>query len=249
MSSSSARLERIAPDQWYRTQRLADGITLIDEPWIKPFFRCNLWHVRGRERDLLVDFGLGAVPLRRHVALLAERDVVGVASHTHFDHIGAASEFDCCHVHTAEADILAAPDTTRTLADDFLNDAMFEALPPAPYAHSGYRIPVPASIALLEDGDVIDLGDRRFEVIHTPGHSPGGIALWEASTRTLISGDIIYDGELIEDAYHSDLDDYAASLQRLRALPVRTVHGGHFPSFSGQRLATLIDDWHRAHDR
>lgn len=242
-------LPRGETTSWYRTTPMADRITLIDEPAIKPFYRCNIWHVRGRDRDLVVDFGLGAVPLRQRVARLAERDIVAVASHAHFDHIGAAHEFDCCHVHAAEADILEAPDNRRTLANDFLNDAMFDALPPAPYAHSGYRIPAPATIARLEDGDTLDLGDRRFEVIHTPGHSPGGIALWEAATATLISGDIIYDGELIEDVYHSDVDDYAASLRRLRKLPVRTVHGGHFPSFSGRRLATLIDDWLRAHGR
>jgi len=246
---SHASLPRGDAVGWYRTQRKADGITLIDEPAIKPFYRCNIWHVSGRDRDLVVDFGLGAVPLRQRVALLAERDIVAVASHSHFDHIGAAHEFDCCHVHRAEADILAAPDNRRTLAERFLDDAMFEALPPEPYAHVGYRIPAPAAIELLEDGDTLNLGDRRFTVIHTPGHSPGGIALWEAATATLISGDIIYDGELIEDLYHSDLDDYAASLRRLGELPVRCVHGGHFPSFSGDRLTTLIDDWLRTHQR
>ncbi|MEE3214979.1 MAG: MBL fold metallo-hydrolase, partial [Pseudomonadota bacterium] len=211
------------------------------------FYRCNIWHLRGRERDLVVDFGLGAVPLRERVALLAEREIVAVASHTHFDHIGAAHEFDCCHVHRAEADILASPDNRRTLADAFLDDAMFDELPPAPYAHSGYRIAAPPRIEVLEDGDILDLGNRQLEVVHTPGHSPGGIALWEASTGTLISGDILYDGELIEDAYHSDLDDYARSLERLRRLPIRTVHGGHFPSFSGERCHALIDDWLRRH--
>ena len=81
-----------------------------------------------------------------------------------------------------------------------------------------------------------------------PGHSPGGISLWEERTGTLFSGDIVYDGPLIEDAYHSDLDDYAKSLARLRELPVRTVHGGHFPSFSGERLRELIGAWFKAHD-
>ena len=246
MTASS--LTRITPENWYRTTALSDGVTLIDEPWIKPFFRCNLWHVRGSQRDLLVDFGLGAVPLRRHVAQLAERDIVGVASHTHFDHIGAASEFDCCHVHAAEAHILADPDNARTLADMFVNDEMFDALPPEPYAHSGYRIAAPAKIALLEDGDKIDLGNRQFEVIHTPGHSPGGIALWEATSATLISGDLIYDGPLIEDTWHSNMSDYASSMRRLNALPVHVVHGGHFPSFSGKRLHLMIDDWLRRHE-
>ena len=41
-----------------------DGVTLIHEPWIKPFFRCNIWHVRGRDRDLLFDTGLGHFSLR-----------------------------------------------------------------------------------------------------------------------------------------------------------------------------------------
>jgi glyoxylase-like metal-dependent hydrolase (beta-lactamase superfamily II) len=44
-------------------------------------------------------------------------------------------------------------------------------------------------------------------VIHTPGHSPGGIALWEAATGILFSGDIVYDGELIEGT--SDLEQLA----------------------------------------
>ena len=56
----------------------------------------------------------------------------------------------------------------------------------------------------MTDGDVIDLGDRAFEVVHTPGHSPGGIGLFEAKTGIFLSGDIIYDGPLIDDAYHSD---------------------------------------------
>ncbi|SFH29568.1 MBL fold metallo-hydrolase [Modicisalibacter xianhensis] len=241
-------LLRIAADQWYRTTPLADGVTRIDEPWIRPFYRCNMWYVRGRERDLLVDFGLGAVPLRRHVSLVAERDLIAVASHTHFDHIGAACEFDICHVHAEEEDILASPDRERTLAEGFLDDAMFEALPPAPFEYHTYRIEPPRRIVTLEDGETIDLGDRQFMVVHTPGHSPGGIALWEAATGTLISGDVIYDGPLIEDTWHSNLTDYAASLRRLRQLPVRVVHGGHFPSFSGERLQTMIDAWLRTHD-
>jgi len=96
---------------------------------------------------------------------------------------------------------------------------------------------------LLEDGDIIDLGDRHFEVIHTPGHSPGGIALYERASEMLFSGDIIYDGPLIEDCYHSNLEDYIRSMQRLLSLPVRLVHGGHFPSFDGKRYQKLIRAW------
>ncbi|WP_423822829.1 MBL fold metallo-hydrolase [Salinisphaera sp. SPP-AMP-43] len=240
---------RIDADRWYRVTELEEAITCIDEPYIRPFYRCNIWHVRGSQHDLLVDSGLGAVSLRKHVPRIAERDLYAVASHSHFDHIGAAHEFDTCHIHAAEADILTAPDRERTLADAFLGDEMFEALPPAPFEYHSHRLYPPRAVQTLDDGDVFDLGNRQLEVIHTPGHSPGGIALWEAATATLISGDLIYDGPLIEDLYHSDLDDYARSMRRLRALPARVVHGGHFPSFSGAHLHALIDDWLRRHQR
>ena len=119
---------------------------------------------------------------------------------------------------------------------------MFDGLPENWDAKS-YRVrPVPAT-RLLGDGEVIDLGDRAFEVIHTPGHSPGGIALCEKKTGALLSGDIVYDGPLIDDAYHSDLGDYEKSLRRLARMSIQIVHGGHFSSFAGSRLGTIIDEY------
>jgi len=52
--------------------------------------------------------------------------------------------------------------------------------------------------------------------LSSPGHSPGGIALHERKSGTLLSGDIVYDGPLILDAYHSDLRDYDASMLLLK---------------------------------
>jgi len=237
-----SRFDIITAENWFEAIRFADGVTLLHEPWIKPFFRCNMWHVRGRDNDLLFDTGLGVFPLSAAVARLADRAPVCVASHTHFDHIGGHHEFACRCVHAAEAEILADPLNERTLADRYANEEMFDALP-AGWQTEAYRVrPAPAQL-LLADGDVIDLGDRAFEVIHTPGHSPGGIALWEAATGTLLSGDIIYDGPLITDTYHADLADYEASVRRLAALPVSVIHGGHFASFGRTRLLQLADEY------
>jgi glyoxylase-like metal-dependent hydrolase (beta-lactamase superfamily II) len=235
-------LPTIAHADWYETIRMADGVTLIHEPWIKPFFRCNIWHVRGRDRDLLFDTGLGHVSLRRHVALVSERTPACVASHTHFDHIGCHHEFADRCVHKAEAEILADPRNEWTVADRYATDAMFDGFPEG-WDASRYRIlPAPAG-RILEAGDVVDLGDRAFEVIHTPGHSPGGIALYERASGILLSGDIVYDGPLVDDAYHSLVDDYVATLERMRDLPVSVVHGGHFPSFGRIRYRQLIDEY------
>ncbi len=227
---------------WYETIRLADDVTLIHEPWIKPFFRCNIWHVRGRDQDLLFDTGLGHFSLRRHVPLVTERPLACVASHTHFDHIGCHHEFPQRCVHQAEAPILADPRNDWTLADRYATDDMFDRQP-AGWDAARYRVrPAPAQ-RLLAHGDVIDLGDRHFEVIHTPGHSPGGIGLFEKASGIFLSGDIVYDGPLIDDAYHSNAGDYVATLERLRDLPVSVIHGGHFPSFGPTRYRQLIDEY------
>ncbi|QPC93290.1 MBL fold metallo-hydrolase [Mesorhizobium sp. INR15] len=230
-----------APD-WYETTGMSDGVTLIHEPWIKPFFRCNMWHVRGRDRDLLFDTGLGHFSLRRHVPLVTERKLTCVASHTHFDHIGCHHEFPDRCVHSAEATILADPRNDWTLADRYATDEMFDGMPQG-WNSARYKIPPAPTDHLLEAGDVVDLGDRVFEVIHTPGHSPGGIALYEKRTGILLSGDIIYDGHLIDDAYHSVVDAYVETLLRMRDLDVSVVHGGHFPSFGKVRYRQLIDEY------
>ncbi len=64
-------------DSWYETAAVGDGVTHIWEPHVKPFYRCNVWHLRGRDRDLLIDSGMGVVSLREKVALVAERAVHG----------------------------------------------------------------------------------------------------------------------------------------------------------------------------
>ncbi len=240
---------RVTARDWWRLRPMGDGVTHIDEPHIREFYRCNVWHVRGRDGDMLVDSGMGVVSLRAEVALVAERPLQAVASHTHFDHIGCHAEFPCRLCHGAEAHLLRAPTRENTFADRYVTDDIFTALPPEPYASETYTVaPAPAT-RLLWDGDIVDLGDRHFQVIHTPGHSPGGIALWEAATGILFSGDIVYDGELIEGTSDLERWQYRASMERLLALPVRVVHGGHFPSYSGDRHRALIRDWLAAKDR
>jgi glyoxylase-like metal-dependent hydrolase (beta-lactamase superfamily II) len=234
---------RLRPEDWWRVRSVGDGVSFIDEPAIREFYRCNVWHVRGRERDMLVDSGMGVVSLRDWVPLVTERPLTAVASHTHFDHIGCHHEFPDRCVHAAEAHLLAAPTRENTFADKYVTDDIFEALPPEPYLSATYAVRAAPATRLLEDGDVVDLGDRRFAVIHTPGHSPGGIALWEAATGMLFSGDIHYDGPLIEGTSAAEQAQYVASMERLLALPVRVVHGGHFPSFDGARHRALIRAW------
>lgn len=236
----------ISEKDWYETIPFADGITLIHEPWMPFFFRCNMWHIRGRDRDLLVDTGLGAFPLRRNVPILNERPILCVSSHTHFDHIGMTAEFEERLVHPLEADILADPRNDATLFEYYAHDGRDAELfitPPEGWDAQSYSIkPAPAT-GLLEHGQRIDLGDRSFEVLHTPGHSPGHISLWEEATGTLIAQDVIYDGALVTDCDGADMADYRRSMKMLSEYQPRIIHGGHFPSFGAVRFHQLIAEF------
>lgn len=241
-------------DTWFERRRMDHDVTWIYEPHVHHFMRCNVWHVRGRGRDLLIDTALGVVSLREAVHDLLQKPVIAAASHTHLDYVGGHHEFEERLVHGAEAATMAEvgchmPTNVAAYGEDFMREVVeagyilpkngdfLTALPYAGFDPDGQLMEPATPTWLVEDGDVVDLGDRVFEVLHIPGHSPGSIGLWEATTGTLFSGDAIYDGPLLEDV----IDDYIATMERLRALPVSVVHGGHKPSFGRERMIEICD--------
>jgi glyoxylase-like metal-dependent hydrolase (beta-lactamase superfamily II) len=223
------------------TRRISDRISLIQETGVARFLRCNIWHVRGRDFDLVIDTGMGLDPLKDWIAREADRPIKAVATHCHFDHSGGLHEFDCRLGHRAEAAILADPQPARVV----YSGAWAEIEVVDPRQHPGFRresfriTPAPLT-GYLDEGDVIDLGDAAYQVLHLPGHSPGSIGLWDVKTRTLFSGDALYDGELLDNLYHSDPGLYRQTLTRLAGLGAEVFHAGHFPSFGGERMRELV---------
>jgi len=240
-------------DQWFVQERVDDKIVRLFEPHVHPFLRCNIWHVRGRDRDLLVDTGMGIGTLRTAASDLFENSLIAVITHTHVDHSGGAHEFDSCQVHELEAENLRdardhVPLATCHWPDDILammakdepvTKYVISARPSASFDPEAYQLQCAAPRSLIAEGDRIDLGDRSFEVLHLPGHSPGSIGLWEKATGTLFSGDAIYDGQLLDTLPGSDRALYAKTMQRLLELPVEVVHGGHEMSFGRERLREI----------
>ncbi len=85
-----------------------------------------------------------------------------------------------------------------------------------------------------------------LEVLHLPGHSPGGIGLFDPATGTLFAGDAIYDGPLIFEGPGTSVPDYVRTFDKLVHLDVRRVHGGHDPSFGPARMHEIIERHLRA---
>ena len=242
-------------DVWWVRERMDDSITLVTEPHVHPFLRCNVWHVKGRDADMVVDTGMGIRPLRPFVERELDGPLLAVATHSHPDHVGGLHEFDHRVIHgdeaheVAEAQLAALETSAYGASTAGVYEAggyefpplMIDAVPSGDPVEPYYEIPAAPATRVVGEGEVVDLGDRAFEVLHLPGHSPGSLGLWEEATGTLFSGDALYDGPLLDELQGSDIAVYVDTIRRLRELPVTVVHAGHENSFGRERLVELCD--------
>lgn len=226
---------------WFTTTPVAQGITLTTEPWVNDYFRANCYTVQGRETDLQFDFCMGLVPLRPALPL-SGKPVFAIASHGHIDHIGGFHEFETRLGHAAEAAGFASMAESATLKHSYVSERYGPALlrPPHPdFTLATWELTPAPLTRTLADGDSIDLGNRRFTVLHLPGHSPGGIALLDEADGVLLAGDVIYDDSLLDELPGSNIPDYLASMQRLLDLDCRLILAGHGAAFDRPRMQDL----------
>lgn len=221
---------------WFEMRPISPGVTLITEPFVHPVFQANLYRIEGRDLDIQLDFGNGVASLSAAMPT-GTKPVLAVASHGHVDHVGSFHEFARRAGHRAEAGTFA------TMADEGTFASWFSGMPDAltrpphrDWSMESFRLEPAPLTEFLEDGDVIDLGDRKFRVLHLPGHSPGCIALLDEFNGEFFSADAIYDDELYDQLPHSSVEDYLATMRRLLDLDVAIVHGGHGPSFGKARM-------------
>ena len=170
------------------------------------------------DRTMLVDAGTGAdpsVPDRIRAELGGRGLDMVVATHCHFDHIGGmpdiVREFRC-PVYAGEADAqhMRVSDDRYTLASMF-----------------GGSLPE-MEVSDLADGQVIDLGEAAFRVIHTPGHTRGSICLHEPVSGALISGDTLFEmGVGRTDFPGGSMADMRSSLRVLSNVDIRELYPGH----------------------
>ncbi|MHB8646249.1 MAG: MBL fold metallo-hydrolase [Thermomicrobiales bacterium] len=241
--------------EWFTTWEVAPGVICFAEDQHEQEVRSYL--IIGAERSLLWDAGMGVADMKREVERFVDvrpDTLLMVCSHSHFDHVGDVWRFAAAgcpvYAHPAEAERIARGLSHEQCARWLQPESLLGPLPTG-FDPDIYMIR-PANVTqLLNEGDVLDLGDRQFAVLHTPGHSPGGLCLWDAASGLLLSGDTAYAAPLYSYSTDAEPDIYRASLRRLADLApqVRTVLPSHDETpMPPELLIAMADGFDRIHD-
>jgi glyoxylase-like metal-dependent hydrolase (beta-lactamase superfamily II) len=246
--------------------RPASGTLYVVNEWVA-LLRTGIANLvfLGREDSpsgqwLLVDCGITG---HAHSILTAAEQRFGkgsvpqaiVLTHGHFDHVGSLEAL----LDQRDVPVLAHSDehpfltgrSSYPAADPMAGGGLMTLLSPL-----FPRGPLDIShrlAALSPDGSVADIRDWKW--IHTPGHTPGHVSLWNAKRKILISGDAcittgqesVYEAIVQEPELHGppryftpDWDSACRSVELLASLPVSTLVTGHGPPLHGEDVAPLM---------
>jgi glyoxylase-like metal-dependent hydrolase (beta-lactamase superfamily II) len=179
----------------------------------------NVWLVGNDDQVLVIDAAHDAVPI---IDAVGDRALLLIVStHGHNDHINAALELSL----RTGAPVALHPDDTE------LWDRVYPGRPPD---------------QPLTDGELLPVGEHRLRVIHTPGHSPGGVCLSDDAAGVLFSGDTLFQGGPgATGRSFSSFPTIVESIRtRLLVLPGdTTVHPGHGADTTIGAEAPQLDEW------
>lgn len=201
----------------------------------------NAYFLSEGDSCVLVDPGDEADRILAFLDRRGLQPILVVATHGHLDHTSAIPQLFTAWNERGLSVPLAAhsgdlgyfgPEGRDT------NRRLFASIGGLGFYRTYWR-PLPLPSRLLADGDTLPIG--AFRVIHSPGHSPGSICLYDPMASVLVSGDTLFrDGVGRTDFPDSDSEALAASLRRLLELPSATeVHPGHGAATSIGREKSL----------
>ena len=209
-------------------------------------FDSNIIYIKSGDHEVLVDAGTGLYSSNLDKDLQTQESSIHeitdiVLTHCHIDHIGGVIPIletgsPKLYLHKAEAENINSGDMSQTLGDTFGAD-----LPP-------FKIDT-----MLNEGDVIDFGDVKLKVFHTPGHSSGSITMEIIDTGILITGDTLFPGGSFgrTDFPDGDSSKLVDSLKRISEMDFEIGLPGHMNAmkFNAKRSAlssyNMAKNWFR----
>ena len=210
-----ANLEKVKTKQpWYSVYRLHDWLYCIYEDG--QYDEAVMYLVIGEKEAIVIDGGTGIGRLDLLVEELTDKPYYLLLTHTHNDHIGGCKHFN-------DIALMDSPQGRESASKGLDKEKMGEIIQPGyvwkdypeGFDPKSYYAPPYKVTRWLKDGDVIDLGERRLEILYTPGHSNDHVCLLDRDARYLFTGDLYYTGGVTSYLPWGDHDQFIDSCRRL----------------------------------
>ncbi len=188
---------------------------IAPKTWCLSEFRLvNAFLLEGSEKAALIDTGCGIGHLAERVRELTDKPLIILLTHDHFDHTGGVFEFPDVPVYLHEADYCKMKETHEATfkvlkTDDYNVMRKFYITSRGPIRCPNLdqeelvslvpteKTPSEFTCKPMKDGDIFDLGNRKLEVIHTPGHTDGEVSILDKKERILFTGDTANQGIIL----------------------------------------------------
>ncbi len=213
-----SELRKIESHQsWFEVYKIEPDVYVFYEPG--QFEEAISYLVVGSGKAALIDTGCGI----GNVKILAEKftqlPIMVVNTHSHYDHVAQNYMFDeIALFDEPNARQVAEKGYSKAEMSHLLAKGMVWKPLPQDFDSENYHVPPFTVTSWLKDGDIIDLGHRSLQVIHTPGHSPDSICLLDREAKLLWTGDTLYTGAIYVHLPSSDLDLFINSYEKLITL-------------------------------
>jgi len=188
----------------------------------------------GEEKALLLDTGYGIGDLAQTVAEITELPVILVNSHGHVDHVLGNRFFDEAYLHPADFQLYKEHSTLERKQSIVSMQNAHPDLFPADFSEEAYLAENKTKILPVNEGDVFDLGGVKLTVIHSPGHTPGGVSLLDDRDRLLLSGDAISPHVWMLLQESTSMEIYIKALKKLQQL------GDQYDDIVASHVPTLL---------
>ena len=229
--------------EWFKVFIVGENVYAIAEPY--NYEEVISYLIIGTKKALLFDSGNGLGSISSVVKELTKLPVTVLNSHTHYDHIGGNYEFDNILALETEYTLHWAKNgwSHDLVKNEVAPDAFcMEKLPDLDTAT--YHIKPFLISTFINDGHIIDLGQRTLEVISVPGHTPDAIALLDRKHGYLWTGDTFYEATIWLFFDGTDLEAYEESIRKLADLStsLKKLFPAHnSPIAEPARLLELVD--------
>lgn len=201
-------------------------------PIISSSYESNCYLIVGKQ-TALIDSGIDPAGIFKKIDGLHIRIDFLINTHCHYDHTGGDLEV----ARKTNAKICVHKDDAEAMEKGDADRILFDLL------EGGIKVDMK-----FVGGEIIDLGGLRLDIIHTPGHTPGGICIYEPKSKSLFSGDTIFsDGIGRTDFAGGSLSDLKKSMEKIleikRKSGIDKLYPGHGPIGSGDDIERIYEEY------